>query len=144
MENTEKKPGWSVELTSEWPFIKFDAFDDAEPTINKKPISLLSKNGKISQPKAAVKPTPKAQVNTPKPKADKPQAPAPEPAPSPEIRIIEYSEKGIAVVGNIDSIREKLIAAYGSPKTFVHDGQRYQGIAFSKKRRNAVVEIIAG
>ena len=146
MENTEKKSfnGWSVELTKDWPFIRFNPFEDKEPTINKKPIPFLSKNGKISeQPKPAAKPrTPKQ----PKPKVEQPK-PVVETTPTPEekqIRIIEYSEKGIAVVGDIDLIRDKLIAAYGSPKTFTHDGQRYQGIAFSKKRRDQVIKLIAG
>ena len=158
MEKQVRFDGWSVKLTTEWPFIRFNPFEDKQPTIGKKPIPVIAENAKKSSPtKAAApkpKPTPKPAVSSkPKPEA---QAPAP-PAPTPEAEaeatpatlpdtfiVTDYTPKSFVVVGKLDGLHDQMAKNFGSYSRNVSiSGHKLgEGYIFSNKRLEAVSQII--
>ena len=66
-----------------------------------------------------------------------------EPINKPDVRIIIYSEKGFAVVGDVEPIKQMLIDNWGSYKKHItFEGQKFEGYVFSLKRINKIKTLI--
>lgn len=60
-----------------------------------------------------------------------------------QIKLIDYGKNNIAVIGNVDEIKDQLIDAGGKFTTDVsHEGYRKSGYIFSKKEMNTVSDIL--